>query len=94
MSLCKHAKRAVDNGDALVCNVCSCVQDKDGGWVHQASKLGHNGIKITDGIMWPEFLERTQMDRKIQGRMTHIEDVVKTKRGERKEGSGRANDHT
>lgn len=92
MSLCKHAKRAVDNDDALVCNVCSCVQDKDGG-VHQASKLGHNGIKITDGIIWPEFVEHAQMDRKIQGRMTHIEDVVK-KEKRRKEGSGRANDHT
>lgn len=70
MSLCKHATGAVDNDDALVRSGCRCAQDED--------KLGHNGIKLTDGIMRPEFVERTQTDRKIQGRMTHIEDAVKS----------------
>lgn len=33
------------------------------------------------------------MNRKIQGRMTHIEDVVKKKRGERKEVGGQTTTH-
>lgn len=49
----------------VLCDVCSCVQDEDGGLIHRASELGHNGIKSTDGIIWPEFVERTQADRKI-----------------------------
>ena len=43
-----------------VCDVCSHVQDKNGGVVHRASELGHNGIKNTDGIICPEFVEHTQ----------------------------------
>lgn len=42
---------------------------------------GIMALKITDGIIWPLFVKRTQTDRKIQGRMTHI--VIK-KRGERR----------
>lgn len=80
MSLCKYATGAADDDGALVRGVCRCAQDGD--------KLGRNGIKVTDGIIWPEFVERTQTDRKIQGRMTHIEEAVKRKRGERKEVGG------
>lgn len=77
-----------------VMSVAVCkIKMVGGGGFHQASKLGHNGIKITDGIIWPEFVERTQMNRKIQGRMTHIEDVVKKKRGERKEVGGQTTTH-
>lgn len=84
--VCKHAPGAVVDDDALVRSGCRCAQDED--------KLGHNGIKITDGIIWPEFVERTQTDRKIQGRMTHTEYAVKSKKkkkgGERKEVAGQA----
>ncbi len=51
--------------DVLACDVCGCVQDKDWGVIRRAaSELGHNSIKNTDGIIWPEFVERTQTDRK------------------------------
>lgn len=66
MSPYKHARSAVSSND--VCNVCGCVRvDMEGEGARRASKLGHNGIKTTDGIISPEFVERTQTHRKIQG---------------------------
>lgn len=51
MSLCKHAKRAVDNDDALVCNVCSIVQDKNGGGGGGFTKPLNWGIMALKSLM-------------------------------------------
>lgn len=90
----------------LVCAVCGCTQDKDEaeeeeeeeGVSHWAFELGHNGIKNTDGIIWPEFVERTQAGRREggveKGWHSQTEERCKEKEKRRKGRGGRAGSHT